>query len=346
MPKTLQALLHDISHFQPRRLALPLAALLLAIGLAACSTASESGREGGGEGAETGEVGGEGPGEHGEGGEGSESGGEGGEESGVGIDLGVTYDRVRNGARLILRYDAASETFRGTVTNTTAATLTQVRVEVHLRPSGPELGPTEPRDLAPGETIMVNLDATGQNFTQYSPHSETGTPSSPVDPAGTSIFTPALAGWAVIGGVDVGIEHTGHGMSARHEWLNGAWTSRLSPDPAPGHQPTGAATWSGAWVGYHGSSPAIATGDASVRVTLGTGGNGATEADLTLEDVPVLGTLAWDDLPVTGGRFTGSTTANSQAYDATGQFAGPNQAGVVGHATGPEFRSVFYGDKD
>ena len=340
MPKTLQAFLYNISHFQSRQLALPLAALLLAIGLAACSTASESGREGGGEGSGEHGEGGEGSGE---GGEGSESGGEGGEESGAGIDLGVTYDVVRNGARLILRYDAASETFRGTVSNTTAATLRQVRVEVHLRPSGPELGPTEPTDLAPGETIMVNLDATGQSFTQYSPHSETGTPSSPVDPAGTSVFGPSLGGWAVIGGVDIGIEHTGHGMSARHESLNGAWTSRLSPDPAPGHQPTGAATWSGAWVGYHGSSPAIATGDARVSVTLG---NGATEADLTLEDVPVLGTLAWEDLPVAGGRFTGSTTANSQAYDATGQFAGPNQAGVVGHATGPEFRSVFYGDKD
>ena len=80
-----------------------------------------------------------------------------------------------------------------------------------------------------------------------------------------------------------------------------------------------------------------------MTVTLGTG---TTEADLALKNVPTLGTLRWNDMPVGGGRFSGSTTANSQAYDAVGQFGGANQAGVVGHATGPDFRSVFYGKKD
>ena len=51
-------------------------------------------------------------------------------------------------------------------------------------------------------------------------------------------------------------------------------------------------------------------------------------------------------MPVNDGRFMGSTTAHSQTYDAVGQFGGPDQAGVVGHATGSDFRSVFYGDKD
>ncbi len=51
-------------------------------------------------------------------------------------------------------------------------------------------------------------------------------------------------------------------------------------------------------------------------------------------------------MPVSGGRFTGSTTGNSRTYDAVGQFGGADQAGVVGHATGPDFRSVFYGNKD
>ena len=55
--------------------------------------------------------------------------------------------------------------------------------------------------------------------------------------------------------------------------------------------------------------------------------------------------LQWDPMPVDGGRFTGSTTANSQTYEAVGQFGGTNQAGVVGHATGSDFRSVFYGEK-
>ena len=42
----------------------------------------------------------------------------------------------------------------------------------------------------------------------------------------------------------------------------------------------------------------------------------------------------------------GSTTANSNTYAAEGQFGGAGQAGVVGHASGPAFRSVFYGEKD
>lgn len=54
-----------------------------------------------------------------------------------------------------------------------------------------------------------------------------------------------------------------------------------------------------------------------------------------------LGTLEWPAMPVSGGRFAGSTKANSQAYDATGQFGGSNQTGVVGHATGPNFQSAF-----
>ena len=323
---------------------------LLALALAACTSASESGGEGGGEsGSEHGQRGesSEGSGEHGAGGEGSEGGesADGGEESGKQYGLGETYNTVRNGARLALRYDAASQTFRGTVTNESNAPLKQVRVEVHLI-GDVELGPTKPMDLAPGQTIMVSLDATGRNFSKWSPHAEVGVPSSPVDPTGTSTFAPSLGGWAVIGGVDLGIEHKGHGLSARQEWQSGAWTTSLSPDPAPQHQPTGTgtATWTGKWVGYHASDPAVRNGAASVTVNLDTAP--APEADLTLGNVPVLGTLQWQDMPVSGGRFNGSTTGNSLTYDAVGQFGGANQDGVVGHATGPDFRSVFYGNKD
>ena len=50
-----------------------------------------------------------------------------GEESGVELALNETYDRVRNGARLILAHDAQTNAFKGTVENTTDETLKQVR---------------------------------------------------------------------------------------------------------------------------------------------------------------------------------------------------------------------------
>ena len=58
--------------------------------------------------------------------------GEGGEESGTQFALGDTFDEVRAGARLVLSYDSATNTFKGMVENTTTATLRRVRVEVHL----------------------------------------------------------------------------------------------------------------------------------------------------------------------------------------------------------------------
>lgn len=168
MPKTPQAFLNDIPLLARRRLALPLTAIVLAIGLAACSSTPESGSEVGGE------AGGEhvGSGEQGEDGEGGES-GEGGEESGAQYGLGETYDMVRAGARLVLRYNRATQTFEGRVTNTTRATLTRVRVEVHLS-NGTELGPTPPIDLAPGQSVPVRLSARGETFATWGAHPEVG----------------------------------------------------------------------------------------------------------------------------------------------------------------------------
>ena len=54
------------------------------------------------------------------------------EESTVQLDLTDIYDNIRNGAHLIMAYDPASNAFKGTVTNTTAAILPLVRVEIHL----------------------------------------------------------------------------------------------------------------------------------------------------------------------------------------------------------------------
>ena len=95
------------------------------------------------------------------------------EESGTELALDETYDKIRNGARLIISYDEQNNTFKGTVENTTDETLKQVRVEVHLS-NGKELGPTTPVDLAPGEKIDVELTATSKDFDAWTAHPEVG----------------------------------------------------------------------------------------------------------------------------------------------------------------------------
>ena len=95
------------------------------------------------------------------------------EESNAELALNETYDRVRNGARLILAYETQSNVFKGTVENTTNETLKQVRVEVHLS-NGKELGPTPSTDLAPGKKIEVQLIATSTNFNGWTAHPEVG----------------------------------------------------------------------------------------------------------------------------------------------------------------------------
>jgi hypothetical protein len=95
------------------------------------------------------------------------------EESGTELALDETYDKVRNGARLVLNYDAESNSFKGTVENTTDETLKQVRVEVHLS-NGKELGPTPASDLKPGEKRDVQLTATSTDFDGWTAHPEVG----------------------------------------------------------------------------------------------------------------------------------------------------------------------------
>lgn len=98
---------------------------------------------------------------------------DGDEESGTELTLNETYDKVRNGARLILAYDAQTNSFKGTVENTTDETLKQVRVEVHLS-NGKELGPTPAADLAPSEKREVQLIATSTDFERWTAHPEVG----------------------------------------------------------------------------------------------------------------------------------------------------------------------------
>ena len=134
-------------------------------GRSAGEAAGEHGGGGEGSGSEVGEAGGEG---------GGESGGSGSEEgSGANLAPDETFDMVRGGARLILSYDAASNSFRGTVENTTNSVLTQVRIEVHLS-NGTELGPTAPVDLAPGQVVAVDLPSTQASFSGWIAHAEVG----------------------------------------------------------------------------------------------------------------------------------------------------------------------------
>ena len=116
--------------------------------------------------------GGESGGEHG-GGEGSEGSGGGEEASANMLALDETFDMVRGGARLTLSYDAASNSFKGTVENTTNSVLTRVRIEVHLS-NGTELGPTTPVNMAPGQVLAVNLPSTQAPFTGWVAHAEVG----------------------------------------------------------------------------------------------------------------------------------------------------------------------------
>ena len=99
--------------------------------------------------------------------------GEEGEESGETFAADAIYNKVREGVRLTLRFDASSSAFVGTMENTTDETIESVRVEVHLS-NGKELGPTKSIDLAPGQKAPVTLPAEGQEFEWYRAHSESG----------------------------------------------------------------------------------------------------------------------------------------------------------------------------
>ena len=98
---------------------------------------------------------------------------EGEEESGIEFTLDEKYNMIRKGAHLILGYDKASNSFVGTVENTTDKILEKVRVEVHLS-NGTELGPTTPTDLKPGEKMDINLAATSEKFEKWEAHPEVG----------------------------------------------------------------------------------------------------------------------------------------------------------------------------
>ena len=124
-------------------------------------TGERGGREARGEGSESG------GGEHGAIGDG------GGEESAF-LPMMTRQDRIfADGIRLVLKFDPETQVFVGSVTNTTARTLPEVRVEIHLD-NGAELGPTMRIDIEPGQTVPVALGAFGQRFGSWVSHPEAG----------------------------------------------------------------------------------------------------------------------------------------------------------------------------
>ncbi len=96
-----------------------------------------------------------------------------GETSDAMLGLDETYEQVRKGVRLTLSYDSESESFNGTIENTTQDALPAVSVGVALS-NGTDLGPTNPVDLAAGESHSVELDADGETFDRWNAHSEMG----------------------------------------------------------------------------------------------------------------------------------------------------------------------------
>ena len=154
-----------------------LCAMRMGAGLSACAVGRQAGQL---ESHENGESlsdpgGREGRGEGGELG-GRERGGRGevGEEGGAYLPKMTNQNELfANGARLVLQFNPGTQVFVGSVTNTTANTLSQVRVEVHLD-NGTELGPTKRIDVQPGRTIPVELGAFGNEFTSWISHPEAG----------------------------------------------------------------------------------------------------------------------------------------------------------------------------
>ena len=96
-----------------------------------------------------------------------------GEEEGTPMTKEQTLDEMQLGTHLVLGYDADSETFSGTISNTTQAPLEQVRVEVHLD-NGSELEPSPELNLAAGEEMTVSIDAAGEVFDMWWAEAEVG----------------------------------------------------------------------------------------------------------------------------------------------------------------------------
>jgi predicted DNA-binding antitoxin AbrB/MazE fold protein len=96
-----------------------------------------------------------------------------GEENGEKLTLIETYDAARGGVRLVLSYNASSDSFIGSMENVTNENIKSARVEVHLS-NGIELGPTKSVNLSAGEKTNVKLSVKDNSFVWWKTHAEVG----------------------------------------------------------------------------------------------------------------------------------------------------------------------------
>lgn len=198
-------------------------------------------------------------------------------------------------------------------------------------------------------TDTPSMEAEGNGDTADAPDMEAGgngdTAGTPEAPAPVA----DLGAWTKIrvGGYAVGITHDGHDLFARYDL--GGVNPRLSAS-APAHQPTASATWTGRWEAYYGEElESRDVGSARVRVSVAGGQTAATLTYSGINIPAVPGSITTPAAAVTDGRFAPSATitvAGEQlSFAGQGQFGGTAQQGVVGYIGGPDFRSVFYGEK-
>jgi len=88
------------------------------------------------------------------------------------VGIGDVWDRTEHGVQVSLVYDPGYDVIMGRVQNGTDARLCGVRVTVHLE-GGPDLGPTEARDVEPGRSTSIELPVGGVSFERWSAEAET-----------------------------------------------------------------------------------------------------------------------------------------------------------------------------
>lgn len=96
-----------------------------------------------------------------------------GEEDGTQFNKQQTYNVIKHGVQLVLKYDKQSNAFNGYMLNTSNKNIERARVEVHLS-NGTELGPTKPITLVAKMKQEVVLKATEKPFKTWSTHAEVG----------------------------------------------------------------------------------------------------------------------------------------------------------------------------
>jgi len=96
-----------------------------------------------------------------------------GNEDSLELGLGDSYDVTKDGVRLHMEYDQAANFFVGSVSNTTADTIENVRVRILLS-NGTELGTSTPIILKAKMTRPLKLQAPVNIFEKWSAYVSVG----------------------------------------------------------------------------------------------------------------------------------------------------------------------------